>query len=163
MFGKLKALTIVSLLMMAGALWLTKIKYNDLDALTNGREVTVSILDVPTRCGEGSKSSKAYFRFSYLGKVHRKNFRGMHCDEIHTSREFILLTDKDSSTFVFKDEGREIKMDIAAFAGLAVIFLVFAIISQLQKDKLLIPRVKKYKKEKKPRQPRMGRYGNKIE
>jgi hypothetical protein len=163
MFKKLKAETIVSLMMMAGALWLTKLKYDNLDAFNNGREVTVRIVDVPTRCGEGSRTNKAYFMFTHLGKIHRKNFRGMHCEEIQTGRVFTLLTDSDHSHFVFKDEDSEIKLDIAAFAGLAAIFLIFAIIGQRQKDESLIPRVKNYKKEKKPRQPRMGRYGNKIE
>jgi len=163
MFGRLKALTVVSLLMMAGALWLMKLKYDDLEVLNNGREVVVNILDVPTRCGEGSRTNKAYFKFSYQGKVHSKNFKGMHCNEVQAGKEFTLLSNTDYSTFVFKDEGKEIKSDIAAFAGLAILFLVFAIIGQRQKDKSLIPQTGNYKKGKKPRQPRMGRYGNTIE
>jgi len=163
MFGKLKRLTIVSLLMMAGALWLTKLKYDDLDVLTTGREVIVTIIDVPTRCGEGSRSNKARFRFNYLGKMHVKNFKGLHCEEIFSGGTFILMTDLEHSVFLFKDEGSEIKSDVAAGIGLALMFGIFAIIGQRQKDKSLIPRVRNYKKEKKPRQPRMGRYGNKIE
>ncbi|WP_294823029.1 hypothetical protein [uncultured Flavobacterium sp.] len=163
MFKKLKALTIVSLLMMAGALWIASLKFDDLDVLKNGREVIVTIIDVPTPCGEGSRNNKSHFRFSYLEKVHRKNFRGMHCNDISIGGEFTLLTDTGNSTFVFKDEEAEIKSDIAAFAGLAAIFLVFAIIGQRQKEKSVMQRQPNYKKEKKPRQPKMGRYGNKIE
>ncbi|MGQ3089167.1 hypothetical protein, partial [Flavobacterium sp.] len=139
MFRKLKALTIVSLLLMAGALWLIMLKYEDMEVLKSGKEITVRIIDIPTPCGEGSRNNKAHFRFDYLGQIHVKNFKGLHCDELHTGKEFKLLTNTDNSTFVFKDEGAKIKSDIAAFAGLAAIFLVFAIIGQRQKDRSLIP------------------------
>lgn len=162
-FKRLKIETILSLLMMAGALWLTKLKYDQLEILENGREVTVEIIDIPMHCGEGTRTRKPHFRFEYLGKTHRKGFKGLHCDEVQKGGTISLITDLGNSTFLFKDEGDEIKSDIAAFVGLAVLFLVFAIIGQRQKDESLIPKHGNYKKEKKPRQPRMGRYGNKIE
>lgn len=162
MFGKLKALTVVSLLMMTGALWLTMLKYDKLNVLKNGREVTVKIIDIPVHCGDGSRTRKAHFRFDHLGKTHRKDFNGQHCEEVLNDETIDLITDAENSVFLFKDEDIEIKRDIVAGFGLAAMFLIFSIIGQRQKDKTAIPQQGNYKKEKKPRQPKIGRYGNKI-
>lgn len=162
-FKRLKIETVLSLLMMAGALWLTKLKYDKLEILENGREVTVEIIDIPMHCGEGTRTRKPHFRFEYSGKTHRKDFRGLHCDEVQKGGTISLITNTNYSTFLFKDEDSEIKSDIAAFGGLAILFGILAIIGQGQKDKSFIPKQRNYKKEKKPGQPKMGRYGNKIE
>lgn len=148
--------------MMAGVLWLALAKYENLAIIENGKNVTVDIIDVPIPCGEGSRISKAHFRFNYLGKTHRKNFGGIHCDEIQADRKLKLRTNDDNSVFVFNDEGEEIKSDIAACAGLAIMFLACAIFGQFKKEKTFIRNQGNYKKQRKPRQPKMGRYGNII-
>ena len=163
MFKKLKGRTIICLLMMAGALWLTKLKFDKLGVLKHGKDVTVRIVDIPVPCGEGSRINKPHFTFDCLGKTYRKDFNGQHCTEIKSGDAMALVTDTELSVFLFSDEDIEIERDIAAGIGLAVMFLVFAVIGQRQKDKSLMPRQKHYKKEKKSRQPGIGRYGNKIE
>ncbi len=147
---------------MAGVLWLALAKYEDMAIIKNGKNVTVDIIDVPIPCGEGSRISKAHFKFSYLGKIYRKNFLGMHCEDIQIGKEFTLRTNDDNSVFVFNDEGEEIKSDIAACAGLAIMFLACAIFGQFKKEKTFMPNQGNYKKQRKPRQPKMGRYNNII-
>ncbi|RZJ71857.1 MAG: hypothetical protein EOO45_11485 [Flavobacterium sp.] len=163
MFSKLKGLTIVSLVMMAGVLWLVKLKFDKLDILRTGREILVEIVDIPVLCGNGSKIRKPHFRFKYLEKTHRKDFNGLHCEEVLNGTTIKLISNAENSVFLFEDEGSEIKSDIVAGIGLAAMFGIFAIIGQRQKDKALIPRPGNYKKEKKTTPPKMGRYGNMIE
>ena len=163
MFSKLKGLTIVSLVMMSGVLWLVKLKFDKLDILRTGREVNVEIVDIPVHCGNGSKIRKPHFRFRYLEKVHRKDFLGLHCEEVMNGTNIKLIANAENSVFLFEDEGSEIKSDITVFFALAAMFGIFAIIGQRQKDKTPIVRPGNYRKVKRAAPPKMGRYGNMIE
>jgi len=148
MLLKLKTLSIVSLLMMIGALYLVKLKYDKLGVLENGQEVTVTIVDIPVKCGEGSRSSKSHFRFRYLGKTYRKNFNGMHC-EITDGDKIVLKTDNEQSVFLFTDETKELTLDIAAFIGLALMFAFCAFYNERRKDKTEIVTKSTLQKKKK--------------
>lgn len=113
-------------------LWVASLKYEQYKLVDEGYRVKVQVIDVPRQCGTGTRISKPYFRFYYRGTEHRKDFNGQHCDEIKSGKTLILLTNKEQSVFVFEDQ--EVGYDVAGGLGLALLFTVFAIISQRRKE-----------------------------
>ncbi|MBE99124.1 MAG: hypothetical protein CMP77_03985 [Flavobacterium sp.] len=114
-------------------LWIASLKYEQYKLVDEGYRVQVQVIDVPRRCGTGTRRSKPYFRFHYRGIEYRKDFNGQHCNEIRPGKTLILRTNKEHSVFVFEDE--EVGYDVAAMLGLALLFTVCAIVSQHRKNK----------------------------
>ena len=99
--------------------------YKKFDAIHNGKEVEVTIINIPISCEVSNKTLKPYFRFSYNQKQYTKNIEGKYCNTLKQMKTLKLKTNSDNSIFVYIDENLTIQyITILLLAFIGILFLL---------------------------------------
>ncbi|WP_417872682.1 hypothetical protein [Xanthomarina gelatinilytica] len=97
--------------------------YKKFDAIQNGKEVEVRVIDVPVSCEVSNRTLKSYFRFEYNDKEYTKNIKGEYCDILKRAKTINLKTNTDNSVFVYPNE--KLTMQYITVFSLLIIGIVF--------------------------------------
>lgn len=97
--------------------------YEKFAAINNGKEIEVTVIDIPVSCKASNSSLKAYFKFRYNGNDYTKMIKGKYCDILKPNMLIKLKTNGEKSVFVYLEEN--LTMQYITVISLLLIGILF--------------------------------------